>query len=196
MTNLTPEKRNQLVLLGLVTLVAILVVYSLLLRPGWERWQAKQSQVSELRDELETARERIENADAYRAELISSREELGRIEENMAQGDMYLWIIRILREFQIPGRFEFTTFDPPRVGELNLLPKVPNLAVTFSVVGTGYYHDFGEFLAEFENRFPYVRLQRIHLEPAAVRTANPEDQEKLGFRIEFVALVKPGAATP
>ncbi|HVR37084.1 MAG TPA: hypothetical protein VMS21_14675, partial [Methylomirabilota bacterium] len=62
--------------------------------------------------------------------------------------------------------------------------------------GTGYYHDFGEFLAEFENRFPYVRLQRIHLEPAAVRTANPEDREKLSFRIEFVALVKHGAATP
>jgi hypothetical protein len=73
-----------------------------------------------------------------------------------------------------------------------MFPKFPYKAVQFSLRGTAYFHDFGKFLADFENRFPYLRVQNLELEPAATTSANnTEDAEKLSFRLEIVTLVNP-----
>jgi len=58
--------------------------------------------------------------------------------------------------------------------------------------GTAYYHDFGRFVADFENAFPYMRIQNIELDPASASAASPQQEpEKLSFRLEIVALVNP-----
>ena len=37
----------------------------------------------------------------------------------------------------------------------------------FNLRGTAYFQDLGAFLADFENEFPYLRVQNLELEPAA-----------------------------
>ena len=53
---------------------------------------------------------------------------------------------------------------------------------------TGYYHDVGKFISDFENNFPHGRVVNLIVEP--VSSADPGN-EKLSFRMDVIALVKP-----
>jgi len=79
----------------------------------------------------------------------------------------------------------------PHIGEFEFYPKLPNKVAGFPIAGTAYYHDFGKFLATFENTFPYMRVQRLVLEPAPAGRTAGDDGEKLAFKMEVLALVKP-----
>ena len=73
-----------------------------------------------------------------------------------------------------------------------MLPKFPYRAAAFNLRGTAFFHDFGAFVADFENTFPYMRIQNIELDPASTSAATSSDHsEKLSFRMEIVALVSP-----
>ena len=70
----------------------------------------------------------------------------------------------------------------------------------FNVRGTAYYHDFGRFVADFENTYPYMRIQNIDLEPAGASAStstgpagNAEDGERLAFKMEVITLVNPNS---
>jgi hypothetical protein len=78
--------------------------------------------------------------------------------------------------------------------EVGALPRFPYKAALFNVRGTAYFHDLGKFLADFENSFPYIRVQNLELEPAASSSATSTgDAEKLAFRMEIVTLINPNA---
>ena len=77
---------------------------------------------------------------------------------------------------------------------MGCFPKFPYRAALFNVRGTAYYHDFGKFLADFENAFPYLRIQNIELDPNVSSAANTQSEpEKLAFKMEIVALVNPNS---
>src|SRR3989442_1940594 len=86
----------------------------------------------------------------------------------------------------------------PVKGEIGLLPQFPYQATVFTARGAGHYHDFGKFLADFENSFPYFRVQNISLSPGLDSVAGTDastaatGEENLSFRMEIVALIKPG----
>ena len=107
----------------------------------------------------------------------------------MPIGDVYRWTTRTFTRLQT-NQVEISQLEPPRLGEVNILPKVPYKAATFTVIGTAYYHDFGKFLANLENGFPHVRVQRLELEPTQFGEPETEEQEKLNFKMEILALVK------
>jgi hypothetical protein len=130
--------------------------------------------------------------------LEAAQQKLKDIESGMASGDMYSWIIQTLNSFltahnfRAERRVEIPQFSREVAAEVGLFPKFPYKAVIFNVRGTAYYHDFGKFVAEFENTFPFLRLQNIELEPAAGSSATATgDPEKLAFKMEIVALVNP-----
>ena len=50
--------------------------------------------------------------------------------------------------------------------EVGMFPKFPYKAAAFNVRGVAYFHDLGQFIADFENSFPFARIQNIELEPA------------------------------
>jgi hypothetical protein len=62
--------------------------------------------------------------------------------------------------------------------------------------GTALYRDFGRFIADFENKFPHMRVQNIEMEPAAQIAGANTDPERLSFRLEIVALVNPNLPQP
>jgi len=80
---------------------------------------------------------------------------------------------------ELPG---YRTFDT----EVNLLANFPYKQTTLSVAGSAHYHDLGRFLADFENRFPHIRVSNLSLDLDAA-AAEPET---LSFRMDIIALVK------
>jgi hypothetical protein len=121
--------------------------------------------------------------------LSEAATNLSAIEATMPAGDLYSWMVSTLRQFNAPGyHVDLPQIGVPTVGEVRMFADFPYHQATVSVGGTAYYYEFGKFLADFENRFPYMRVQNLNLEPAA--GANPDEREKLAFRMEIVALVK------
>ena len=47
-------------------------------------------------------------------------------------------------------------------------------------------------VADFENQFPYLRVLNLSLEPSSAAAGN--DREKLSFKMEVAALVKPSTS--
>ena len=90
---------------------------------------------------------------------------------------------------------EIAEVTRPQTNEIGLLATFPYPAATFTVRGSAYYHSFGRFLADFENRFPYFRVQNLSLgtlaeaggDPAAGRAA----KDQLLFKMDVVVPIKP-----
>jgi hypothetical protein len=133
-------------------------------------------------------RQTIENADKIEAQLAESTRQLAHIEESMASGDLYSWFIDTIRQFKLSYKVEVPQVSQPSVGDVNLLPEFPYRQSTAVVVGTAYYQDLGKFVADFENHFPCIRIVNLNVEPASTGSG---EEEKLSFRMDIVALVKP-----
>ena len=76
----------------------------------------------------------------------------------------------------------------PVAGAVTLLPAFPYNQLSVSVNGTAYYEDLGKFLADFENRFPCMRIQNLNLEPGY--GPNADDREKLTFHMDIISLTR------
>jgi hypothetical protein len=73
-----------------------------------------------------------------------------------------------------------------------LLPQFPYKQATITIGGAALFYDFGQFVADFENQSPYVRILNLSLEP--IPSLGSVEQEKLAFKMDVVFLVKPGDA--
>ena len=144
------------------------------------------------------SKRRVEKEEQIQNDLDTASRELKSIENQMASGDLYSWIIVTLNKFRSAYKVDIPNFTREQVAEVGVVPEFPYKAATFVVRGSAYYHDLGRFLADFENQFPYIRMQNLEIEPlgipAATPTQRPVDQEKLSFKMEVVALIKPVAA--
>jgi hypothetical protein len=98
----------------------------------------------------------------------------------------------LLIEFQkeFPPTFPLPNANtPPTIIPVGVLPDFPYKAADYKVDGAAHYHEFGRFLADFENSYPYMRIQNLNLFPDMSSTT--DDHEKLIFQMEIVTLVKP-----
>ncbi len=192
MKNLPKEKRDRLILvsLGTVITVACLIYFGV---------QAQHKTRDKIAKDIFDERAKVENAERLMAtsadiqkKLDGTVHELKAIEEKMASGDMYSWIILTINKFRAERKVDIPQFSREVPTEVGLLPKFPYRAVLFNIRGTAYYHDLGKFIADFENAFPYIRVQNLEMEPAANSSSTSTgDNEKLSFKMEIVTLVNP-----
>ena len=113
----------------------------------------------------------------------------------MPSGDLYASMVNTLRKFKLGRRVDIPQFNSAGTAlDVNLLPKFPYKQVVMTIVGTAYYHDLGQFIADYENEFPTSRVLNLDLSPASVQS--PDDKEKLAFKLELVSLVKDGPRNP
>ncbi len=190
MKNLSKEKRNQLLLVVLLTLATLAGLWFGLINFQKQALQSIAERKETADRELKRRKQAIENADRIEAELAESGKTLAKLEEGMASGDLYFWAINTIRQFKLAHKVEipqYSQIDGPR--EMSLLPKFPYKQATLSIGGTAYFHDFGRFVADFENQFPYIRILNLTLEPLASMVN--ADKERLSFKMDVVALVKP-----
>jgi len=188
---LSKEKQRSLLKLGAITIAVLFAIWFFLVRPA----QADLSRMNRTSDDLalkiSTKKQLIQRAALIKTEMQEKSKKLSATEEQMVGGDPYLWGIKALRDFEIPGQIEFTKVDPPQIAESDVPPKLPYKVASFSVTGTATYHDLGTFLANFENSYPHIQIHRLEMEPASLGTKN--NDEKLSFLFEMEVRVKPGA---
>ena len=192
MINLPKDKRDRLLMTLGVTVVAVIAIYYLLISNQRSAARAVAKQINEQRLKVTSAERLVAATAELKRNLELANQKLTSIEEGMASGDMYAWVIQTVGRFGAERKVEIPQFSREVMTEVGNLPKFPYKAAVFNVRGVAYFHDLGKFLADFENSFPFARIQNIELEPAGNSAATAtSDSEKLSFRMEIVTLINP-----
>ena len=193
-SKLPKEKRNQLILISLATLVVLVGLGFGLIKYQYENLASLADKKAEAEKKFVQMQEQIKRADQIEVQLADARAAITNLEAGMApSSDSYSWIINTVRGFKSAYKVEIPQFGPiSRPSDVNLLAKFPYKQVSLIVTGTAYYHDLGKFLADFENEFPHIRLVNLEIQLNPSPAAG--DAEKLVFKVEIVTLVKPDSS--
>jgi hypothetical protein len=192
--NLPKEKRDQLLLICTITLAITLGTYFGLVKMQKRKLEFIAKQTIEQQDKVGGAARLVSTHKETEEELNDNLQKLRAIEQNMASGDMYSWIIQTINRFRADRKVDIPQFSREVTTEIGVFPKFPYKAALFHVRGTAYFHELGRFIADFENTFPHIRIQNIDMEPAtqsAATTTLNADPEKIAFKMEVVALINP-----
>ena len=195
--NLPKEKRDQLILVCTITLAIALGAYFGLVKMQKRKLETIAKKTIEQEEKVGGAARLVATHKGTEEDLQDNLEKLKVIEQQMASGDMYSWIIQTVNRFRADRKVEIPQFSREITTEVGVFPKFPYKAALFHIRGTAYFHELGRFVADFENAFPHIRIQNIDMEPAsqsaAITTPN-SDPEKLAFKMEIVALINPNVA--
>ena len=192
MTKLSKDKQKELVLAVIMTLGVLAGLYFMLIRGQLDSLRTLKDRTVKRTADLERIQSTKANSTQIEAELAQVSKQLESAEENMASGDYYSTMIALITKFKQPYNIDIPQFTPSgNPTAVNLLPKFPYQQFTVSISGTAYYHDLGQFIAAFENRFTSSRVVNLELSPASA--PGPEEKELLNFRMDIISLVKPNA---
>ncbi len=189
MKRLSPAKRNQLIVVLLITAAMIGALYFLLIGPQNRENHRLAEEIKDRRADLDKYKEVISQSQATSNQLAAVSLQLQTEEKDIATGDVYAWIYDTIRHFKENYHLNIPTIGQPTIGENDLIPNYPYKQVRLSLSGTGYYHNLGKFVSDFENNFPHMRIVNL----AIGATDSAEDSEILSFHFDVVALVKPNS---
>lgn len=188
MKRLSPDRRNKLIFVILGTAALIGLVYFFLIGPQKEQNIKLASETNDEQTRLQQIKKTIKQADTTAGTVGEIAAQLGRAEEDAATGDVFAWTYDTIRQFKINRHVEITSIGQPTSSDVDWLPNVPYKQIKFQIIGNGYYYDIGKFAADLENKFPHMRIINLTVEAASGPEATGE---KLSFRMDIAALVKP-----
>ena len=185
MKKLSKEKRNQLIIVVIITVAILAMIGFGLIQSQFASLSkiAKDKKAADIR--LQEIKNAMKNDEGIARELTEVTNALLHAEEDMASGDVYSWTYDTIRRFKQQYKVEIPEIGHPTIGNVDLLPSFPYKQIQFTINGTAYYHDLGKFIADFENNFPHSRMVRLAIEPGG------DNAEKLSFRMEIITLMKP-----
>ncbi len=196
MIRLSKEKRDKLILVAIGTIAVVAGLWLAVITTRRQAIGQSQTKLEKAKDKVEKAKRVVSRAAQAEADMEAATRKLSAIEDTMASGDLYLWSRLLMEKVCVGHDVKISDVTRPGKGEVNLLAQFPYPAVIFSVRGAAYYHDFGKFLADFENRLPYFRVQNLSLMAGSAGAAGTDSSaaqagdEKLSFKMDIVALVK------
>jgi len=189
MNKLSKEKKLQLALVAMATIGVIAGLWLGLLSLQKRKLKDISSKIVATQQQIKKVQNVVVEAGKIETELNEAMTNLNAIETTMPSGDLFSWMVSTLRQFNAPSyRVDLPQIGVPSVSEVRMFSSFPYHQATVSVAGSAYFYEFGKFLSDFENQFPYMRVQNLNLEPGP--GANPDEREKLAFHMEIVALVK------
>jgi Tfp pilus assembly protein PilO len=185
---LSKAQRDQLlgIAIGTVALMAILWYFGVTAKQS--ELAATRRKCADMRQKLHDAEALMRREDEISGTLHSRSELLARREAGLAPDrDAYAWLINTVNAFiQSRKGVNIDTYSQPEISDAGIIPKFPYRWATFHLKGTGYYHDLGKFFADFENAFPYFRIQNLNMSA----NAGPGlEAEKLSVTFDLVAPV-------
>jgi len=195
MNRISKEKRNQLILVGIVAVAVVAGLWFGIIRSQQDELHSLAAKKNEDQTKLLQIQDTIKNSEKAKNELLAVNNQLALAEHDMASGDLYLSLVNTIRKFQGEYDVQISQFTP-NGGDapVNLLPRFPYRQVTVSISGMAHYHDLGKFVANFENQFPTSRILNLDLSPSTVTSS--EDKEKLSFKMDVVSLVATAGNRP
>ena len=187
MKRLPAAKRNQLIMVIAATTILVGVIFVMLIVPQKESNKKLATTIRERQTTLDTYRRNIKEADLIATTLTDVTLQLNRAEEDVANGDVNAWCYETLRRFKAGYHVDIPSIAQPTITEVDLLSGFPYRQAKVNLTGTAYFHDLGKFVADFENTFPHMRMLNLVIDPASLSPGS----ERVSFRLEVVALVKP-----
>jgi Tfp pilus assembly protein PilO len=190
-SKLSKEKKQHLVLVGIITLTVLGSLGYFLIKGGYDKLSSLNLKKHAAAEKLEQMQKTAKRAKEIEATFNATSEALTEQEAGMATGDLYSWMQSSLRKFQRGYKVEIPQISPIGQPEpVNLLPQFPYKQASLNIGGTAYYHDLGRFIADFENAFPLMRIVNLTLDLNPTPTA--ADRDKLAFKMDIITLIKPG----
>jgi Tfp pilus assembly protein PilO len=195
MAKLSKDKRDRLVLVVVLTLMIVGALWYLVIKPANAQFVVNQGRLADAQSKLQKGRTAVKQADATQTELEAQIEKQNQFERSMASGDVYTWARQLIIEKARAGHeaVNVSEVTKPAEGKVGVLPDFPYKAAIFTVRGSGYYHDIGRFIADFENQYPYFQVRNLTLAAGsdASPTASQAGSERIYFTMDVVALIKP-----
>lgn len=190
---MSKEKRDQIIATVIGTVMVLVAVWMFLVTPTAKSLEQAQTKADESEQNLNNARRLLTRAGHIKIEEAAVGAKLESLEATMVQGDPSLWIRVTLEKFrsQAPYKVEIPSIGQPALGEIGLLPDFAYKGVTYSLTGAAHFHELGKFLADFENAFPYIRVQNLNIAPEDFSGFEGVDRERLAFSFEIVVPLRP-----
>ena len=170
------------------TIGGLALVYFMLISPQKDQNANLGLKIRAEQEKLAAIKTAIKDTDLIAGRLTDITLQLNRAEEDVADGDVYAWTFDTIRRFKAPYRVDVPSIGQPILSDMDMLAGFPYRQVKVSISGTAFYHDLGKFVADFENTFPHMRLVNLSIEPANMTGSS---SERLSFRMDVIALVKP-----
>jgi len=196
MSKLPKDKRDKIILVSMGTVATCVAIGFALINPQWQSHGQVKKKLVEAGENVSRGNTTLKSAQVVEAEFKQISDKLKACESNMAPPtDMLSWLTQLLNEFRLGYAVDLPQFSRETPTEVGTFARFPYRAAVFTVRGSAHYHDFGKFLADFENKYPYIRVQNLELEPlivsAGASSASQSEREKLNFKMELLTLVRP-----
>lgn len=188
MNKLTKAQRERMIIVTVGTVLLMGALWYFMVQPKQMELKKTKRDISQKQDRLSKAELVLKSAAEVGATFTNKQEVLQQRESGMApERGAYEWIINTINPFiQSRKGVNIVTFSEPTISDQGLLPKFPYRWATFHIHAIGYYQDFGKFFADFENSFPYFRIQNLDI---SGNTGPASEEEKLGFVFDIVTPV-------
>lgn len=185
MIKLTKTQRDQIIGIAVATPIVIALLWFFVVQAEQEQLRATQKKAADIRTKLSQAENIMRQGEEIADRLQAHSSVLTNREATLAPDrDAYAWIIQTINPFILSRKgVSIYSYSQPDVTDLGLLSNFPYHWATFHLKGTGYYHDFGAFFADFENNFPYFYIQNLAISANAGPGTQPEN---LNFSFDVV----------
>ena len=194
MNKLSKDKRDKIILIAIGTLAAVAGIWFAVINFQLASHAEAKKKFTDAEQKVSRGRAALKSADVTAQQLKDLTTALKTCEGAMAvPNDMYSWFFQTMNTFRARYQVDIPQFSRETPAEVGLFPSFPYRAAVFTVRGSAFYHDFGRFLADFENAYPYVRVQGVELEPNSDSSAASALGEKLSFKMDLLTLVRPTA---
>jgi Tfp pilus assembly protein PilO len=185
---LSKQKQNQLLLTVMGTAIVLGALWYFVIRHQQQKIVDTEKRITTVQKQLDETLKIVKFEPQVDADLQQAGARLEEIEAGLPSGDLFSWILSRVKQFNAPSyKVDMPQFGQPVVSEVAMIPGFPYRQASVNVGGTAFYYDFGKFLADFENHFPYMRVQNLSLDPTTGGSA--DEKEKLGFRMDILTLV-------
>jgi hypothetical protein len=211
MNKLSKEKKEKLIIVCMATGFLLAILNYFLIGMQQDTLARYDRQIADKKDKVEKADMLLKMAPRIQANLEGSKKLLAEKEQKMAPPDQYRWLVELVPPFMSARNVNFENCTTARIEPPGLLPKFNDYkSAVFTVKATARFQDFGKFLADFENDFPYMIVQIQKIGPDSMKNAlaaapnafdsvarrsapaeMSESAEKLMFTMKIVTLVKP-----
>lgn len=192
MIKLTKDQREKLIAISMGSIMVMGGLWYFGVTSLQDSLVALQKKTAKMQGTLGEGERWIRRETEIKDTLRNDNASLAKLEAGLApEGDRaYAWLINTMNTFiQNRAGINIDTYSQPSFTESGFLQKFPYKWVTFHLKGNGYYHDWGIFFRDFENSFPYFRIEN----PSFSANIGPGiAPEKLSVEFDLVAPVVSG----
>ena len=176
MNKLTKVQRDRMIGTAIATPILIALLWYFVVQAEQTQLQGTQKKTADIRAKLSQAENVMRQGEEIADRLQAHSTLLTNREATLAPDrDAYAWIIQTINPFILSRKgVSIISYSQPDVSDLGLLSNFPYRWAAFHLKGTGYYHDFGTFFADFENNFPYFYIQNLAVSANAGPGIEPE----------------------